>query len=209
MEQDMLKKLMLATAIVGATISTASAATVTGDVDLQVKLPEVLVLYHWDKAGIEFNPKTYDIPTGVGTGTYDFGANDITVADNNTDEGAGLRDIPMNTDGVTGRPNGTIIPVTLKDAWAVRTLTENGKAKLAITNPDTQHKKGTTGSVVSTQEAKVQTRDAPAGENITIPSKWAPTTGDITFNLDLSAATQAGLHVSDGSTFTLTLSSAP
>lgn len=200
----MLKKLLLATAIVGATISTASAAEVTGDVDLQVKLPEVLVLYHWDKAGIEFDPKTYNITTGKGAGTYDFNLANIEVDVNANQNGAGITDDPMVLGNVTGRANDATIPVTLKDAWAVRTLTTNGKAKLAIANQNAEHKKGATNSVVVTKDAKVK-QGGEHNTEIELASKWAPTTGDITFDLDLSGATQAGLHESNNSTFTLTL----
>lgn len=200
----MLKKLMLATAIVGATISTASAATVTGDVDLQVKLPEVLVLYHWDKAGIEFRPDKHEVVTGKGAGTYDLTGNAITVADADGNlTGAGVTDEVMNTDTVPNFANATTIPVVLKDAWAVRTLTTNGNAALSIANTDANHLLDT--SAVVTKNAKVQATGVAAGTNITIPSKWEPTKGDISFDLDLSGAKRAGLHESAGSTFTLTL----
>ncbi|STZ07974.1 Uncharacterised protein [Moraxella caprae] len=199
----MLKKLLLATAIVGATISTASADNVSGTMNLKVTLPEILVLYHWQEAGIQFEPNKYDMPTGKGAGTYDFAGN-IQVADNDGNaDGAGVSDTPMNLNDITGRTNATTIPVVLKNSWAVRTLTENGKAKLAIANTKAEHKKGDD-SVVLTKEAKVS-QGNKSGTEIELDSKWAPTTGDITFDLDLTGATKAGLHQADDATFTLKL----
>lgn len=204
----MLKKLITALAVVGASVSAANAAT-SGNVDLQVKLPEVLVLYHWDKAGIELNPVEIAEATGIGTGKYDFKSTNIEVLDNNNGvDMAELTDQPMAIAGLKdGRPDANIIAVTLKDSWAVRSLTQNG-VKLAIENTGTDSTDHVNGnSKVVTKDAKVQSANVTAGDSIDLASKWEPTKGDITFNLDLSGATKSGLHKSAGETFTLTLTS--
>lgn len=202
----MLKKLMT-TLVVGASISTANAAVLTtqdasGNLDLKVNLPQTLVLYHWSNAGIEFfpaNPVAY--ASGKGAGLGQLTETSIDVSDQDALGGSGSSSL-----STIQTPNGQAdnkISVTLKNAWAVRSLTENGTVNLAITNPDPEHKKD--GSVVSTTNVKVTSAGKNAGNSVQLESKWAPTQGDITFDLDLSKATKAGLHESDGDTFTLTL----
>lgn len=165
---------MLATAIIGATISTASADTISGDVDLQVKLPEILVLYHWEKAGIEFGANKYNLPTGKGEGTYDFGIGRIDVTDTNGGTSAGVTGQEMNTATVpNARADAQVIPVTLKNSWAVRTLTESGTVTLKIANTQgadvhTLSKDGIK-SDITTKEVKVKTDTVGANSEITLP----------------------------------------
>ncbi|WP_147285090.1 hypothetical protein [Moraxella ovis] len=208
METDMFKKSLAALVMAGAAAS-AHADSVSGTMDLQVQLPEVLVLYHWTNAGIEFNPIVKGIGVGRGVGTYGLNQDTIEVLDNNSESAADLTDDPLVTTTVLNNQADTNkVTVTLKDAWAVRSISNDG-VKLKVENTDSTHlHDGDRNSKVKTENVKVKSSDAvtkTAEEEIELNSKWKPIKGDITFDLDFSEAKKAGLHKSDDQTFTLTL----
>ncbi|SPX86842.1 Uncharacterised protein [Moraxella ovis] len=201
----MFKKSLAALVMAGAAAS-AHAASVSGAMDLQVELPEVLVLYHWTDVGIEFNPIVKGVGTGRGVGRYDLTKDAIEVLDSDSGEAADLTDERLATTTVLNNQASTNdVAVTLKDAWAVRSISSNG-VKLKIENEDQDHiHDDDPTSKVKTKDAKVKNGMGPAAEEIDLASKWQPTQGDITFNLDLSEAKKVGLHKSAGQTFRLTL----
>ncbi len=168
-------------------LGAVQAASVSGSTDFEVDIPEVLVLYHWDKARLDITGNQFvynDNNTHIGS--MNMGENEANINDN-----------PLT--GASPVPNGfdtsSLIDVTLKSAWAVRSISsDNVTLSVAIT--DANHV-GTNGSLAVVSDAKVSKTD--------IPSKWEPTVGDITFKLDLSKVTKPGLHESADETFELTL----
>ena len=176
--------------------SVASAASVNGSTDFRVTLPEILVLYHWDDVVLNLTggslaqndsalTRTGTAVIGAATATIDSPAIDATV----------------NT-------LSTSMKVTLKDAWAVRNLSNTTGVNLALTNPSpklisTVDKKSfltTTGAVLESASDKVTGTKKAATLNIA--SGWAAVTGDIIFDLDLSKADSSGEYNTRGATGT-------
>lgn len=209
---NMLTKLVTALAVVGASVSVANAQqkTVSGTVDFKVNMPSVLVLYHWKEAGIDFQPQVEAQISGHGVEQADAGeASVLVTANNNTANVLGLDDEQLSATRFKGNDAQTV-KVTLQDAWAVRSISENG-VELSVETTDKAHMNGVDPtSVINVENTKVKSAGAEGdgqrgAETINLPSKWEPIKGDITFDLDLSGAKKSGLYTSTGKTFTLKL----
>lgn len=195
-------KIALATATVSIA-SFASAASISGSTDFRVTLPEILVLYHWDDAHLTLT----DIVT-----TTDNDSDPREISDATThDLEAALADgaYTLNGDVDTTSPiakfDGGTVDVTLKNSWAVRSLS-NAPVTLKLTNPN-----ATLQSVVENSTATIKTQDALLASTaanvtgtdsttMTIPSGWDPVMGDIKFKLDLSNANNSGEYNTRGKT---------
>ncbi|OXL18121.1 hypothetical protein [Psychrobacter sp. DAB_AL32B] len=178
-------------ALVLSVASVASAASVSGGTDFRVKLPEILVLYHWEDAYLELTADnsvvnsdvTRELESTLTGGTYNFNTNSIDV------------DAQSSTNPLANN----IIDVTLTDSWAVRSLS-TGNVKLTLTNPNPILKdvvNGTSEIIIS--EPNLVYNSTEALEQ-SIPSGWTAVKGDIKFKLDLSAATKSGEHNARGVT---------
>ncbi|WP_323843508.1 hypothetical protein [Moraxella sp. Pampa] len=211
---NMLTKLVTALAVVGASVSVANAQqkTVSGTVDFKVNMPSVLVLYHWDEAGIDFQPQVEAQISGHGVEQVDAGEANVSVTtNNNTANVLALNDEALSATQFKGHDAQTV-KVTLQDAWAVRSISENG-VELIVETTDKAHKNDLDPtSVINVENTKVKSTEAVGvdtgigADRIQLPSKWVPIKGDITFDLDLSGAKKSGLYASQGQTFTLKLS---
>ncbi len=176
-------------ALVLSVASVASAASVSGSTDFRVTLPEILVLYHWEDAHLKLtaansvvnsNP-TRELETTLTGGSYNFNSNPIEVVGQSA----------------TNPLANNIIDVTLKESWAVRSLS-TGNVKLALTNPNPILKDVVNGeSKITITEPKLVYNTTEAIEQ-SIPSGWTAVKGDIKFKLDLSAATKSGEHNTRG-----------
>lgn len=209
---NMLTKLVTALAVVGASVSVANAQqSVSGTVDFKVNMPSVLVLYHWDEAGVDFRPQVEAQISGHGVEQVNAGGAEVLVAtNNNTANVLTLTDEALSATQFKGQDARTV-KVTLQDAWAVRSISENG-VELSVETTDQAHKnESDPTSVINVKNTKVKSAGAvgitigTGAEKIELPSKWEPIKGDITFDLDLSDAKKSGLYTSQGQTFTLTL----
>lgn len=184
-------KALLATATISLA-SFASAASVSGTTDFRVTLPEILVLYHWDDAHLILTSENYtanDPTTREGTQVL---ADAHTL---NTD---------VDTSKYTNRATTDTIAVTLKNSWAVRSLS-SAPVTLALTNPNATLKNITdNASTIITKEAVLTSNGAnvtgSGNANIAIPSGWTPVMGDINFDLDLSNANNSGEYNTRGVT---------
>ncbi|UNU72811.1 hypothetical protein LU293_06800 [Moraxella nasovis] len=209
--QNIIKKIAVAASLAGIA-SVASAATpdlssydtpaqatpVTGNTQLYVTIPEVLVLYHWDYAVINLN-NNVNRAIVSGSGQKDEEIN------------AGSTEVTGDLDPVSPLATaGNKMNVTLKDSWAVRSITTSGKVGMKVENDNStlKHRKDeANGGSLTTSEVKLASNATTStAAEIELPSKWEPTKGDIKFVLDLSNAKKAGVYTS-ADTFKLTLSS--
>lgn len=170
-------------------LSTFSSAAVTGTTDFRVVLPEVLVLYHWDDVLLNLTD----------TGRV---INDNTTRTGTAALGSTAASITGPAVSTTADALATSVAVTLKNAWAVRNLSTGNGVSLALTNPnpkllgvvDKTSYLTTAGAALTSENSKV----TGTGATLTIASGWAPVSGDITFNLDLSKANSSGEYNTRG-----------
>lgn len=179
-------------AVSGLILSVASLASAaeSGTTDFRVTLPETLVLYHWEDAHL--------ILTSVNSVVSDATDREATLA-------LGTSPYIINTDvDVNTTPNALDdeVNVTLKNSWAVRSLS-NGAVKLDLVVQDSTLINETEAtSTIEVQNAVLASTgtDVTGSDtaSMTIPSGWTPVMGDINFNLDLTAANNSGEYNTRG-----------
>ncbi|WP_338412523.1 hypothetical protein MN210_17810 [Psychrobacter raelei] len=193
-------KIALATATLSIA-SFASAASISGSTDFRVTLPEILVLYHWDDAHLTLS----DVAT-----TPDNDSDPREISDATTrDLSATLQETNLTFQGndvntaspITNFDSG-LVKVTLKNSWAVRSLS-TAPVTLTLTNPNATLKNATNNAAtITTQDAVLASSGngvtGTDSASMTIPSGWAPVMGDIKFNLDLTNADFAGEYNTRG-----------
>lgn len=185
--------LALTTAVMG---TTAHAKSVSGSVDFRVTLPEVLVLYHWDDAHLTLTDNVADVANDSDT---DREISDATTRELTAELNASSHTI---TGDVTRSPianlDNSTIAVTLKNAWAVRALSSaDVKLKIEEKNPkllSVEAGAGVTDSFILVKDTKIVKGSASAVKDadLSLPSGWELSMGDIQFNLDLSNAKHIG-----------------
>lgn len=197
-------KIALATATISMASVASAANSISGSTDFRVTLPEILVLYHWDDAHLTLQELTtttaandsdareisderaHDLTANIAAGTYEITQN------------------PINPDlASTERTSNNKVSVTLKDAWAVRSLS-SAPVTLALTNTNNILK-----SVVAKDKSSITTEKAvlvstasgignTGTASITIPSGWTAVKGDIKFDLNLANANHSGEYNTRG-----------
>lgn len=204
-----MKKLLISAVALGV-LSSASADTVTGDVDLTVTMPEVLVLYHWDSAHLELTTNNYNVTTGVGASTSTFGNNTYTVLDSGSTTSPSITASGLNTAEPSTLAGSSTVAITLKNSWAVRNISSAATGatpvKLGVsvnnatlTNVDNA---AATMTVSGATLAATATGVANSGTaTLDLPPSWTPITGDLDFSLDLSNANYSGQYTSNGAAF--------
>ena len=179
-------------------LSSFASAAVSGSTDFRVILPEILVLYHWDDVVLNLTADSIakNDSTLTRTGTTELGTTTATIDSPAIDTSA-------NADILSSS-----IRVTLKDAWAVRNLSNTNGVELQLTNPnprlistvDQTSSLNTSGAILESASDKIiGSKTAPT---LNILSGWAPVTGDIIFDLDLSNANSAGEYNTRGASGT-------
>lgn len=193
-------------ALTGLTLSLSSfasaAASISGSTDFRVTLPEVLVLYHWDDAHLTLR----DVVTP--TAANDSDAREISdTTTRNLIEDLGKDSYIISGDVNTAIPdtfqNSASTTVTLKNAWAVRSIsTKDVTLGLAVQQPvlkNVNRKEST----ITISEAKLNSTGSGVGGNgtqsMTVPSGWLGVQGDINFKLDLTNANNSGEYNTRGS----------
>ncbi len=192
-----LSKIALATITVSMA-SFASAASISGSTDFRITLPEILVLYHWDDAhlileDLETTTANDSDPREVSDDrdhnlTATIGVNAYEIIQN-----------PVKVDTYSELSSGNTVEVTLKESWAVRSLS-TGNVTLALTNTENVLKNVTVDtSTITTTNAVLVSNTTPSGSvTIEIPSGWEATKGDINFTLNLTNANHSGEYNTRG-----------
>lgn len=182
-------KKILCTALAFGLFGTASAAEVSGTTDFTVKVPAILILYHWDSASLEFN----DFAKAVED------ARPHTLTDDLDKTAYNIVQNPIDATNVSDLPKGyddTKVDVKLVNSWAVRSIAAGANVSLALATQATDllHEgTGTEKIVVSDATLESVTN---TGTTLTLPTSWTPTVGSIAFKIDLSDATKAGTYQS-------------
>ena len=182
-------------------LSSFASAAISGSTDFRVTLPEVLVLYHWDDAVLNLT----EITT---TAANDSDAREISDATPRTGTavlGAATASINTDVSTTSNTALATNVAVTLKNAWAVRNLSSANGVSLTLTNPNTSLKNVVNNaSVITTSNAILVSANplitTSGTTTVGIKSGFVPVLGDITFNLDLSTANNAGEYNTRGVT---------
>lgn len=174
-----MKKLLYGTIALGLVSGVSAAQSISGTTDFQVKIPEVLVLYHWDKAVLEFK----DYATHVEDTRSHKKANAVLSDASHT--------ITENSVLTTTVPNGfsdsSLINVKLEKAWAVRAIAAgNVTLGIAIQEGDLL--------LNGTDNASKAVVSSATLSKTSITPSWTPTTGDINFKLNLKDVTKPGVH---------------
>lgn len=181
--------------------SVASAASVSGSTDFRVTLPEVLVLYHWDDAHLTLT----DIVTPTAANDSDAREISDTTTRNLTDV------LGKSAYTVEGTAVNSSIPdvfvssasanVTLKNSWAVRSIS-SGDVTLGLSvQQDTLKNVNNQNSTITVSKAGLASTGTGIGGSttaMTIPSGWQGVQGDINFTLDLTKANNSGEYNTRG-----------
>ncbi|WP_019671724.1 hypothetical protein [Psychrobacter lutiphocae] len=192
------------TAIAAAALSVASAASaasISGSTDFRVTLPEILVLYHWDDAHLTLT----DVTTTPDNDSDLREISDETTRDLSIDlqqTSAVFQGNDVKTPSPITNFDSGVVNVTLKNSWAVRSLS-TGDVTLALTNPNSTLKNVTDNNVtIETKNAVLASAATGVtgsdSVSMTIPSGWEPVMGDIKFDLDLTGANYSGEYNTRG-----------
>lgn len=200
-----MKKLLLSVAILSL-VTTSNAASVSGNVQFSVDVPEIIVLYHWNTATLNLTANSgIHKPNGSGTGTGDITVGTYNVSGTlNTDDP--LKKLGPGQDGK--------ILVKLVESWGVRSIAKfNPQLTLGESTTGSYTLKNSNNKTLTISDAvlKCTTASTATGANcpgLTSPTGldvvrlapgWAPKTGNIEFTLDLSNLEEAGVYSSGGS----------
>ncbi|MUG31301.1 hypothetical protein [Psychrobacter sanguinis] len=192
-------KIALATATISIASVASAANSISGSTDFRVTLPEILVLYHWDDAHLTLT----DVTTSPENDSDPREISDATTRDLSAGLSA-ANPYLITGDVNSNEPTGTTvlgdkISVTLKNSWAVRSLS-SGDVTLALDNTGdraTLINQFNAASKITTENAKLKST-AGEGTTLTIPSGWTAVTGDINFDLNLALANNSGEYNTRG-----------
>ncbi len=183
-----MKKLLITSALLaGLAAPLHSATAATGLTDVSVNLPNIIILHYLDSVALTFTATadTSVVETNV-TGSGPLGA--LTVA-------GGLTTGSLSVAGIDS-VNLSAVPVTINNAYAIRGLSASGDASVSNVITTADATKG--GSTVTLSNPGVSaatiTLGGLGGANAVF--------GNVTFDVDLSAATESGNHT--GAQYTIT-----
>jgi hypothetical protein len=169
-----------------------NANAASGQTDVTINFPNIIILYYIDALTLNFNPA---IDQAVNEG----GAADTQPLATPAAFDAGL------TPGSSGIPGS--IAVTVEDVWAVRGITASGQITV---NPQIDVANATNGSSTATM-SNLQVQSGTTGPadpiSITAPGFGNAVLGDIVFDLDISGVTSAGSHT--GMQYTIVATATP
>lgn len=185
------KKALLSLALAGILSAPAQAASVSGSMDLKVTMPEILVLYHIDEVQIDLQE--------AHTATAANDSDDHEISETFGGTITGTMGTPVTGAlGITGTDTHTAnhtVNVTLTDAWAVRSISSDdvtvaGSIQTATLTHDTVGAStiGVSGMTIAS--------GAASGASVDLAPQWGLQKGSISFTLDLTSATHAGLYQS-------------
>lgn len=201
------KKALLSLAVAGLVSAQAQAASVSGSMDLKVTMPEILVLYHFDEVQIDLSD-SHTITAANDSDPHEISetaAAPITGTMGTPVTGA-LNIQGADTHGTAQQS----VDVTLTDAWAIRSISSADVTVAGSIQTATLTHTTTNTSTIGVSDLAL-TSGTNSGASVSLAPQWALQKGDISFKLNLSNATHAGLYQSaatpaDGTdTFLLTL----
>mgnify|MGYP003572843446 CR=1 FL=1 len=176
-------------------------AAVSGTTAVAVQAPNIIILHYYNTLTLTFSDLNEAVDEGTATPAAQALAATVTFAGGMT--AAGLSN--STYEGLGGT-----MAVTVTDAWAVRAIASAG-ANINVTGVlDTANATLNT-STISLSNLQVASGGAcvaaATGVTFTPPgmAKASARMGDVCFDMDISSATEAGLHT--GAQYTLTATS--
>lgn len=201
------KKALLSLAIAGLVSTQVQAASVSGSMDLKVTMPEILVLYHFDEVQIDLSE------AHAATAANDSDDHEIseTLAAPITGTMGSPVTAALSIAGAdTHAATNQTVNVTLTDAWAVRSISSANVTVAGSIQTSTLTHATVGTSSIGVSGMTLSSGGTTAG-SLSLAPQWAVQKGDISFALDLTTATHAGLYQSAAApaagtdTFLLTL----
>ncbi|MEE9906124.1 hypothetical protein [Chlorobium sp.] len=160
----------------------APGASTSGETNVQVSVPEFIILHYYSDLTLNFAAPTQSVKEGAkawddvawSTGTYE---GDISLSD------------------VKGVNSEDKVLVNLNNLWAVRGFSGSGNALISIENK--QADMANDESVITMSDLKV-TRNGKSEKELEVPlngiSTANATKGGVTMTLDFSKTTISGMH---------------
>lgn len=177
---------LLLTSVIAASPASLAAS---GSTSVTVDFPEIIILHYRSALGITFTG-------GVDSSTDEGTAGTISVALNSASGDGSI---------TAGGTTSTVIPVKVKNMWAVRGITSSGNFKIDTAITSDTATSGTSSTTMSNVQAVA---GGASGASISVASGGLSTAnavyGGITFDLDIASVTQTGTH--SGIVFTITAS---
>lgn len=173
-------------------------AQATGATDVDINLPDIVVLHYFSNVDISINASTLETFLGFGGNSVDEGT---TTASNSLTPDL---DISSSLTDPTGDP--TAANLTLSNAWAVRALGGSGSSiQISIANTDGTLSNATGGSItVSSVGVQVGGGGFATTQTFAPTGLVTPKVGDVQLELDLSNATRSGDYLDGVYTLTVT-----
>lgn len=179
----------------------ALAQSASGSTDVDINLPEILVLHYFSNVDVTISGTV--LQTWLGA-TSDVG----TEAGSGAVSGSTIQtDVDISNAASYGTTNdASSVPLTLLNAWAVRSLAPSlSSTQVAITLDDGTLSHAGGDSITVSSAGVRQSGGGAFGANTSFapPGLVSPKLGDVQLTLDLTSATTSGDYL-DGQ-FTLTV----
>ncbi|TLU83346.1 MAG: hypothetical protein FDX30_09935 [Chlorobium sp.] len=193
-----LRSIALGTVLLAAGVSTSHAVvavtTATGNSNVSVSVPSVIILDYFDNINISLP----EVQESHGHGAYT--AQLVSWADQTVNGPEGLTTSNVTTPSTNGLDGTNTIDLVLKNTWAVRGLSTSGTATVSISQPTAFNLKNANNDVLSSiavSNIKIQTTGKTASSSINdVPLKGIPkanaTLGDVLMSLNLKDTVLAG-----------------
>lgn len=185
-------------AVFAALVPATARAQAVGATDVDINLPNIVVLHYFSNVDITINAATLEAFLGYGANTVDEGTK---AASNSFSPNV---DISSSLTAPTGDPSAANL--VLSNAWAVRALGGAGSSiQIAIANTDNTLTNATGGSI-TVSAVGVQTGGGGfAGTQTFAPTGLStPKVGDVRLTLNMASAVRSGDYLDGVYTLTVT-----
>lgn len=189
---------VLAAVVALALVSSSAHAQAVGATDVDINLPNIVVLHYFSNVDISINAATLEAFLGYSGNDVDEGT---TSASNSFSPDL---DISSSLTAPTGDP--TAAQLVLTNAWAVRALGGAGSSiQIAIANTDSTLTNAVGGSI-TVSAVGVQTGGGGfAGTQTFAPTGLStPKVGDVRLTLNMASAVRSGDYLDGVYTLTVT-----
>ena len=178
--------------------SSAHAVQTSGSTDIKVNLPDIIILHYISDITLNFG-------SDIGQSADESVASWTVAWDGATSDGSGELAVG-NLDDTTNELGAiSNIDVTLPNVWAIRGLSSDGSATVAITGGNATLANGTSSIALSdfTVSGSGNT-SASITADLNGLHKTTATVGDVNLKMNVSAAALSGEYDTSGTEYTIT-----
>lgn len=182
---------LAATLLAAGAPSSAQAAQASGSSTVTVTVPDVIILDFF---------KSINLGLASQTEEHDHGTYEQTGIRGGDQEVSATGALTTNSlvDANTALLQGSDVTLTLKNVWAVRGFSSNGKATVSVTGPETLTNESTSSTIgvskllVMVDGAKAADAKQSITANLNGIQKSSATLGDVLLGLNFSRTTVSG-----------------